>query len=75
MKKLEGYKTYILVVLIIIISTLKTQGIIGLETAGELVAILLSLLAYTIRSGMKTESKKLENKLQNIENRMPKDQK
>lgn len=64
MKKVEGYKTYILVGFLMLTGVLHSQGYIAGELAITLYGVLGPLLGVTIRSGMKADNAKLEKKVE-----------
>lgn len=61
---LEGYKTYILVGLLIITGVLHSQGFISNELAVTIYGLLGPLLGITIRHGMKKDNEKLGKELE-----------
>ena len=63
MKKLEGYKTYLLAVILIIVGVLHTRGWFPAEIAVLLYPVLVGAIAASLRSGMKKDNEKLGEKL------------
>ena len=64
MKYLDGYKTYILTVILMAVGIMHFKfGLIDNELAALLYSILGPGLAITLRSGSKTDVAKLEDKI------------